>query len=192
MKKPAGYDTAEAFTGDFKTVAPGGHVCKIVQAKVDTTTTGKEVLILLFDIVEGESKAFYKEQYDRNHAINPEAKWQGVYRQLTEGESSLKFFKGMITAIEESNPGYKWNWDEKTLANKLFGGVFGQEEFLNGNNEVKLSTKCMFIRNVEQVRKGVEAPKIKRLKNNNATPATGVHDMGSFGSVVFPEEEIPF
>lgn len=39
------------------------------------------------------------------------------------------YFKGFITAVEESNPGYKWNWDEKTLKGKKIGIVFRMEEY---------------------------------------------------------------
>lgn len=182
MNKPSNWDATEAFTGDFKTITPGGHVCQIKQAKVDTTTTGKEVLILLFDISEGECKDFYAEQCGRKKASNADAKWQGIYRQLTQ-DKSLPFFKGLITAIEKSNNGYTWNWDEKTLAGKLFGGVFGQEEYINNNGEIKLATKCMAIRSVEQIRNGVEVPPIKKLKQIDDSFA-------SFGTDV--DENIPF
>lgn len=39
------------------------------------------------------------------------------------------YFKGCITAIEESNPGYKFNFDERTLDNKLVGIIFRDEEY---------------------------------------------------------------
>lgn len=184
MIKPHEWDTTEAFTGDFKTVTPGGHICKIMNAKEDVTSTGKQVLVIMYDIVEGDCKGYYADDFKRKYESNPEAKWQGTYRQLTDG-NSLKFFKGMITAIENSNPGYKFNFDESTLKGKLFGGVFGQEEYINQNQEVKLSTKLRFIRSVEQVRKGVEVPDIKRLKGTGSnSPADS---MGSS----FPEDELP-
>lgn len=183
MNKPAEWDNTEAFTGEFKILPPGGHICKIKQATIDTTQTGKEVLIILFDIAEGEFANYYGEQFTKKTENNPDAKWQGVYRQLTEG-NSLKFFKGMIQAIENSNNGYKWNWDEKTLKGKLFGGVFGQEEYINNNNELKLSTKCRFIRSVEQIRKGVDAPEVKKLN--------GTSSNSQYSSDVFPDEDIPF
>lgn len=187
MKKPAGYDTTEAFAGDFKTITPGGHVCKIANAKVETAANGNEYLSIMFDIVEGDCKAFYTEQYNQRKINYPDTKFQGVFRQFYEGES-LKFFKAMITAIENSNPGYTWNWDESTLKNKLFGGVFGQEEYLK-DREIKLATKCMFIRTVEQVRKGVPVPKIKPLKNTGSTFGGAVT---AAPANVFPEDEIPF
>jgi len=87
-----------------------------------------------------------------------------MYYQTIKGDS-LQYFKGFILAIEKSNPGYKWDWDEKKLSGKLFGGVFGQEEFRAGDGSIKLATKCRWVRSVEQVREGVDIPDVKRLNN---------------------------
>lgn len=43
--------------------------------------------------------------------------------------NGLPFFKGVLTSLEESNPGFRWNWDESTLVGKKVGGVFGREQF---------------------------------------------------------------
>ncbi len=184
MQKPEGYDETQAFTGDFETLPLGGHICAIKQAKLDKTKMGKNVLILLFDIFEGEHKDFYKRDFERRKENNTEAKWQGVYRQLTEGKS-LSFFKGMITAIENSNSTYKWNWDESTLKSKLFGGVFGQEEYESNDGKVKLSTKCRWIRSVEQIRKGVEVPEVKRITKKTTTS-------DGFYPVTDSDDDLPF
>jgi hypothetical protein len=187
MKKPQNWDESEAFTGDFKSITPGGHICKIAAAKVDTTRNSDEMLVIMFDIFEGEFKAYYADQYKRKSATNPDVKWPGIYRQMTQGKGT-PFFKGMITAIEESNPGFKWNWEEKTLTNKMFGGVFGQEEY-EYNGDVRVATKCLFIRSVDAVKKGITAPLIKKLAG---TASTSTISPNSFGREIFPEEEIPF
>jgi len=167
MNKPNSWDTTEAMViGDFKTITPGGHICKIKQAKVDETRSGKEILIIMFDVAEGEFKDFYTTQYDERKKTKSDTKYQGIYRQLTEG-NSLKFFKGILKSIEESNNGYKWAWDETTLKGKLFGGLFGQEEWQNNNGDIKLSTKCTQIRTVQAIKDGVEAPAIKRLNGGS-------------------------
>jgi hypothetical protein len=159
MNKPAGFDEAETY-GEFKTIAPGGHICVIKKAEVTLSQSGREMMVVYFDVAEGESAGFYMEQYNQKVKNNPNYTYKGVYRQLTTG-NSLPFFKGMLADIEKSNPGYTWNWDEKTLKGKLFGGVFGQEEYKGQDGTVKLSTKIRFIRSVDDIRKGVEVPKIK-------------------------------
>lgn len=185
MNKPQGFDESVAFTGEFESIAPGGKICVIKSAVVQQTTTGKETLVILFDIADGESKGFYQRKFDEAKKSNADAKWQGVYRQLTEG-NSLPFFKGLITAIENSNSGFKWDFDESKLKGKLFGGIFGQEEY-EKNGEVKLATKCMQIRSVDVIKKGVEAPAIKKLANAPYTFS------GSIGTAPAEySDELPF
>lgn len=180
MQKPQGYDEAQAFTGDFETLKAGGYICVIKKALVTTSSTGSEMLVLLFDIAEGEHKGYYQRLFDNANKTKPDAKWQGVYRQLTQGQS-MPFFKGMITSIESSNPGYQWNWNEETLKGKLFGGVFGREQYENHSGELKWSTKCQSIRSVEAIKKGIDIPADKYLKASRG-----------FTEVQIDDDELPF
>ena len=86
--------------------------------------------------------------------------------------NSTPFFKGLITAIERSNPGFIWNWDENSLKGKLFGGVFGREEYMGTDGKPRWSCKVRFVRSVEGV-EDVSAPEDKPLSNHPAQPAYG-------------------
>jgi hypothetical protein len=167
MQKPQGYDQAQGMTGESSALPAGGYICKILQAKVDKSKKGNDMLIILFDIAEGDHKDFYKKQFESKKSSNPEAKWQGIYRQLVDGDN-LPYFKGMVLAIEKSN-NFSWDFDEKKLAGKLFGGVFGQEEYKGNDGKTHLSTKCQWIRTVEQIRSGnFKIPDVKRLAGGNS------------------------
>lgn len=187
MKRPENWESTQAaIPGDFKNIAPGGYVAKIRQARIETTkTTGKEVMVIAFDIAEGEYKDFFQEQYSKRKESNPDAKWLGIFRQLTEG-NSLRFFKGMITSIEESNNGYSWNWDEKTLAGKLIGVVMGEEEYEGNDGEIKVSCKCQQFRSIKSIREGVEPPKIKKLKGTTTSSSVDEDFMP------INDEDLPF
>lgn len=162
MRKYDGYENTEAFTGEYENIEAGAHIC-IIKKVVSEEKEYGDLLRIAFDVAEGEHKDFYKRRHDKACETNQEAKWQGMYYQTIK-KDDLRYFKGFITAIENSNSGYKWNWDETKLVGKLFGGVFGQEEYKANDGKIKLSTKCRFIRSVEQVRNGViEIPEIKRL-----------------------------
>ena len=163
MQKPTGWDDSPAYTGEFNALPAGGYICKILKAEVTTSQSGKEMLVLLFDIAEGEHKDYFRSQFDGAKQNNPDAKWQGVFRQLTQGKST-PFFKGVMTSIQTSNSGYKWDFDESKLTGKLFGGVFGREQYESSNGDLKWSTKCQAIRSVESIRKGIEVPADKPLK----------------------------
>lgn len=153
MQKPSGYDQAPAYTGESFALPAGGYVCKILKAEESTSQSGRPMLVLLLDIAEGEHKDYYRQQFDRIKQSNPDAKWGCVFRQLVDGNST-PFFKGMITSIEVSNSGYKWNWDEKTLAGKLVGALFGREQYLGNDGNLKWTTKCRSLRSVETIRSG--------------------------------------
>ena len=152
MNKPTNWDTTKAMTGDFQTLPPGGYICTILSAKLEKSKTNKEMIIIAYDIADGEYKDFFKKMFDNN--TSQFRKWPGVYNQLTEGKS-LGFFKGMIESLEKSNPGYTWNWDETALKGKRFGGIFGREEYFNGSKgEYRWSTKLQFIKTVEAITSG--------------------------------------
>lgn len=168
MEKLNGYDEAQAITGEYEKLEAGGYICKIINAKEETSkSSGKKMLVLAIDIVEGEHKDFYKKRYDEDmktaDATNP-AKWKGVYYQMLEGEKAAGFLKGLMTSLETSNLGFKWNWDEKKLIGLKFGGIFGEEEYEKMDGSIGISTKIKFIRTVEAIKNGkFKIPEIKKL-----------------------------
>ena len=190
MKPIHDYATARAFTGENETLPTGGHICQIRGARCELSRNGKEMLVLAFDIKEGsESDGFYKRRFERAKGANADAKWPGVYYQVTttnEGNTN-PMFKGLITAVEESNPGYVWNWNEISLNGKLVGFNFGEEEYLHQNSgEVRTIVKPMFPASIAKVRDGITPPSIKKL-NNAPTPSapTGFQPVDDDGELPF-------
>jgi hypothetical protein len=180
MKKYEGYDSVEAFTGEFEKLPPGGYICVILKVAVEEKNYG-HLMRIAFDIADGPHEGYYDRQFKRRKENNKDARWPGMFYQTIK-EDSLQYFKGFMTAIEASNPGFKWDWDEKKLAGKLFGGVFGEEEYLGNDNKVRTSVKCMYVRSVEQIKAGVKVPDAKKLE-----PYT------QFGQeVTFTDDDIPF
>lgn len=127
-----------ATMGDFAKLPAGGYVCKIKQAKVEQKQrqdqTTYEMLSIAFDIYEGDYAGYFEDQY--RESTYSDKKWKGVIRQIipsddgtVKDERIKSFFKGAITAIEESNPGYHFNFDERTLTDKLVGILFREEEY---------------------------------------------------------------
>lgn len=190
INKPSGYDEAQEY-GEFEKLELGGHVCKILQAKVESYDWGS-VLILLFDIHEGsKSDGFYKRNFDSQ---GENKKWKGTFRQNlpvdnpTEDKEikTLRGFKTLINCIEKSNSGYKWNWDEQTLKGKLFGGVFGRKEY-EFNGKTGFFTTCRFVKTVEAVKAGVEVPEDWLLQKKS-----GGFDDADFMLMDDSDTDIPF
>lgn len=173
MKPIENYDKAEALTGEYEVLPADGYVCKIKDAYVATSQrSGNEMLVINFDISEGKYACFYQRKYDEavksNSDPSKEIKWPGVYRQMIQGENSAGYFKGLMTTLAASNPGFDWdkcNWDESKLIGLIFGGLFGREEYEKMDGSTGMSTKLRFVRNVEKIRTGnFEIPKDKLLK----------------------------
>lgn len=196
MIKPEGFDNAPAYTGETEELPLGGHILKIKKAIDGKSKTGKRQLILLFDIDEGsESDGYYQRKFDAAKTRQDDPKWQGVFRQGMEG-NSLPFFKGVLTSLEESNPGFHWNWDESTLIGKKVGGVFGREQFRASDGTLKWSVKCMSIRSVATIQKGVDVPDDKYLNGNSTAKKidieADVNGQLSDFQVIDGEDDLPF
>jgi len=176
MKKPKGYDECEAFIGGNggAKLEPGGYICRIRGAMEETSQNGYLMLVVAFDIAEGENAGFYDAIHREKIKSNLTAKWPGLYRQGIENKDGTcsQYFKGMISAIEKSNPGYEFDWNEKTLTGKLFGGVFGEEEWIDQQGQVRTTTKLRWIRSVQAIRDGdFEVPAVKKLPKTGDTYA---------------------
>jgi len=166
---PKNYSDTQGATGEYEKLELGGQVCKIIGAKEETSSKGNKMLVVAFDIAEGEQKDFFNRRFEELKQFNADAKWpNGAIHRLmledTEGNCN-KFFKGFITSVEASNKGYNFEtskYDEKTLKGKLFGGIFGREQYLGQMGEIKISTKLRFIRAADKA-KGAEIPEDKLL-----------------------------
>jgi hypothetical protein len=171
MKPFAGYETARvSFGGGGERLPAGGYVIEIHRVTEMEYSWGSQ-LLLDFDIAEGEHKDFYNNNYDMQMA---NAKWKGVFRlNVPKGDGSEKdgwtanSFKSAIEAIEQSNAGYAWDWDETKLAGKTVGALFRDKEFEMDNGSVAMTTECFKLLPVEYIRSGkFKAPKPKLLSGS--------------------------
>ena len=150
----------------------GGYVAKILNAKVEEYSWG-EKLVISFDIAEGEYKDFFSKQYKEN--TREDKKWKGNFRLTVPQESNQYFdsqkrtFGNSIWAIEESNPGYHWDWNEAALKGKMVGVLFRNFEWAMEDRTGWSTEACTFV-SVEDVRTGnFKQPKDKPLKNKAAS-----------------------
>lgn len=71
-------------------------------------------------------------------------------------------FKGFTTSVEKSNPGYVWNFNEKTLIGKKLCGVFGLEQYEKQDGSTGFATRLMQFRSLEKLNE-VKVPKVRFL-----------------------------
>lgn len=104
--------------GESKYITPGVYVCKILRVE---DVKDRNYLKVEFDIYEGEFKGYFAERFERYN------RWSGTYYQ-SYTENSHSSFKRFITAVENSNAGFKWNWIESQLVGKVVVFAFGKVE----------------------------------------------------------------
>ena len=182
MRPISGYSEATAtnFNGSERLPA-GGYIIRILDVKEESTKWGGEVIILRFDIAEGEHAQFYQKQY--NEASDEYKKWKGVYRlnvpqqkgntedDVKKYKRSLGFFKSQIEAINKSNGiniDCAKEWDVSVLKNCTVGMVFGNKEWeMDGKSGWFTNPDHMLT--VEEIREGkFKIPADKPLDKNKA------------------------
>lgn len=198
MNPVNGYETATAYTGNGESITPGGHVCKIIGAKVEDSQYVQnypQQLVLALEICEGSSLdgicgRKYEAAKKRNPKTNP--LWPCVYKVFIYTQEGVcsGFFKGAVTSIEESNPGYNFSstWKESLMVGKLVGVVFREEEFIKNDGSIGTTCRPFQIRSVDTVRAGVPIPEIKRLDDKKRRPS----QMPMQDVTEEEEDELPF
>lgn len=160
-------------SGSGEPLPAGGYVAKIMNAEVKEYSWG-EVLVISFDIAEGEYKDFFATQYREN--TNEDKKWKGNFRLTVPQESNQYYdsqkrtFGNCLACIEESNSGYRWDWDEAKLKGKMVGVLFREREW-EWDGKSGITTECSAFSSVDDIRNGnFKTPKPKLL--NKATANT--------------------
>jgi hypothetical protein len=178
MKFIQEYETTEVY-GESKPFPVGPQVCKITNV---TDVPEKSYLMVEFDIIEGELKDYFKTLYEHTE------KWYGVtYRSYKL--NALPYFKAFIAAVEKSNPGYNWNWNENELIGKILVVNFREEEYIY-NNEIKVNVKPFEFRSLLALKEGKINLKPDKL-------SLRPEELASFSSQKpvleeIPDDELPF
>lgn len=173
IKKPQGYDEAQAYTGESQQLPKGKYVCKIKQVAevTEKDRTGKEwrKFVILYDIAEGEHADFYEKMFKADKAQDSNAKWKGVFKQNMD-DKGVSWLKGVVTSIERSN-NFTFLWDkegnEKTLVGKKFGGVFRRRQFMGANGSKPFTTELWRLRSVAGLAEA-DVPEDELLSDDSA------------------------
>lgn len=171
IQKPRNWENVQAFS-DRQKLPLSAYVCVIKQCAVQNNSYGDQ-LCVLFDISSGDWAGYYDEDFKSNQ--REDKKWKGVLRLwLPKDDGSDKdewtksIFKGFVTAVEESNRGYKWDWNEKSLAKKEIGILFRNEEW-EYEGKTGWAVRPFRAISVDSVEDGsYTLPKDKPLKNKGA------------------------
>lgn len=174
----------------------GAYVCKILGIKFEPGKAGNsDMLIVQFDVAEGEYADFFKKQYEESTQDNKRFKGRTtVYLPKDDGSEqdgwTKTAFSKWINALEESNEGYHWDWNENTWKNKKLGLVFGETGTRIEGKDV-IYTECRFPVSVEAVRSGkVPEAKFKAKGDYGKEGSDGSTDFMNIPDEI--QEELPF
>lgn len=196
MRKFDGFEP-KAQTNVLPPIPAGVYIAQIIGAKVEETQYGERLLVQV-EVAEGEYKGYFKRQFESKQGGNFEAKYAGVLRlNVPTGDGSerdgwnVNAFNGAMWCVEQSNSGYKWNWDERTLKGKMVGINVREREYeFNGVDGI--TTEICRFEEVQRVRDGkAKVAKRRELKHPASTAPAYVAPAG-FVETTDEDEELPF
>lgn len=194
MKPFKGFDRNDTFA-EREELPKGAYILEIKDASVVANDYG-EKLVISFDIAEGEKAGFYARNYRAQ--TSEDKKWKGTYRLSIPAQDGseadrwkVKGFNTSIVAIEESNPGYQWDWDEAKLKGKKVGGLFNRREY-EFNGRQGFYTQCKRLVAVEAVVNGnYKLPDDETLAGRYSAPRTDVNGFLPVEDAV-GDDDLPF
>ena len=148
---------------DFRGLPIGAYECVIKDARLNhNEETGKNTLKISIDIASGEYKDYFLKAYETDTRID--RKWNNnAIRYIAYEGDNVAFFKGFITIVENSNVGYKWNWEESTLKGKKLVGVFQYEEYEKQDGTKGIKVRLNKFRSLDKLKEIEVSDSIKML-----------------------------
>ena len=166
INKPNKYEEVQV-NSEFERLELGGHkgIIKNVEEYTSTISGNTSLKVEVDTALDDKQPKYFQEQYDNNTDMNK--KWSTgatKYVSLKEDENCVKMLKGFITAVENSNSGFEYNWDKDIdqLKGKKVGLVFGLEEYEDQEGKLKTATKLTQFRSLDKI-DNVKIPRVKLL-----------------------------
>lgn len=163
------YDTVKGYS-DYERLPKGGYVVKILGVSIEHFRDNVATLKLSCDICEGEYSNYFADAYKAN--TNENKFWScNLLQNLPVDDKSerdgwtKKSFRTMIDAIEDSNPGYHWDWNEQSLKGKIVGGLFNEQEYEAKDGTIRKATRLARLCNAQNIRDGKYTLPKDRLLN---------------------------
>lgn len=204
LSRPNKYDEIEVNEMDYTPIELGGHKCIIKKVEQYTSQiSGKKSLKVEIDTDSTDKQPnYYQTQYDNN--TNSDKKWPNgavKYVSLGQEETQIRMLKAFITAVENSNSNFTFDWDkdESQLVGKKIGGVFGYEEYQANDGTVKKTTKCINFRSIDKI-KDVAIPKVKLITGEyidyedykNPTSMIAENNSKDSNEIIIGDDDLPF
>ena len=183
----------------------GAYVAEIQAVRVLDPQKDKSVqritIELFMEIIEGEYANRFHEVYeDQKERFGDTAKYKGIFRLIpyTDDDEDWRKrnFQSNVWCVQESNPGYKWDWDEKKLKGKKVGISLRKRlyTYTNAAGEEKNGETIEIARfeTVDDVRNGKCKPMRDRDQRKNKEEQAEESTDGSSFTEVTNEVNVPW
>lgn len=199
MEMPKNYEETQA-AGNYPTIDLGGHYLVIKQVVESKTKNDDPMVVIYFDTAPNDTQpGFFSAIYKGDQRKDKKWPFSGTVYQVTEWDGQCtRNFKGFITSVERSNPGFKVKWGAnfgEQFKGKLCGGNFGIELDVYQGNARENRKLQFFIPNDDvptaKVPEPTETKKYKAWKQEQADVVASSYD--DFSGTPFDEpDDMPF
>ena len=168
MKPIKGFEAKKR--GGYPVLPPkGAYVAEIKQATYVEGDGYSDRIECMVEITEGEFVGRYTEVWnDQKERFGDNVQFKGIVRLYVPADgdenydSMMNRLQANLWCVEESNPGYKWGWDEKTLKGKKVG-INVRKYLYTYNGQDRETTEIAQFETIEDVRAG----KCKELRDRD-------------------------
>ena len=173
----------------------GAYVAKITAVRVlkpGEENVRRETIEVMLEIAEGDYKGRYTEVWNSQKERFDKPQYKGRFRLVppVDGDEDWRkrAFEGNLWCVEQSNPGYTWDWDEKKLTGKLVG-ISVRRYLYTYNDKDRETTEIGKFETVDDVRND----KCKPMKDrDNRTVGSSNSTDGSGFTEVSAEVQVPW
>lgn len=196
IKRFGDYEQTQAY-GNYERLPKGGYVMQIKNVEIRQNSNG-DYLFISADIYEGDYIQFFTREYKNQQA--EDKKWHCNYLlNIPKDDGSeqdawtKRKFKTFTEALEDSNEGYHFDWDEQKFKGKLIGGLFNEREWETNKGMIVRSTNWGGVCSVDKIREGTYTLPKDRLLNPAPAPVVTSTDSNGFMDIpAGTDDDYPF
>ena len=172
---------------------PGANIAEIQGVKTeDSYDHSREVIVLMLEITEGEYKGQYHKVYEeQKNSFGDSVMYRGTLRLTPFLESDEPWVKtrceGNLWCVQQSNPDYEWDWDEKKLKGKKVGINVRKCIYTGKDGSQKETTEIAQLETIEDVKNGKCRKLKERIQKKSGSSAASSEPTDVTDSV-----EVPF
>lgn len=196
IKRFGDFDKVQGYQ-DRRQLPVGGYVMRIMGAEIKENRIGQYVQVSM-DVAEGDFKDFFADDYRSQDGTQRARVWHCSYLlnvPTDDGSErdgwTKRRFKTFTDALEASNEGYHFDWDERRFKGLLIGGLFNLREWERDGRR-GMSTNLAQVCDVEKIRSGrFKLPKDQLLGDGSGSASTSGGD-STGGLQVVHDDDLPF